>query len=170
MEAVRIASEELCTNITRALCLISELTDISKEKEAFLLNGSIEELRCATEKEEELIAELNRTENDRKNCADVLSQSIGLKEKDIKLKDIIEAIADGAIRKRLKDAGDKLTDAIETMSAQNGKLAQLLGLQISYTEYMLNILYNPEISSNSYDIQGVRRDNSSRLSRYDMHI
>ena len=61
MEAVQIASEELCANITKALELIGELTEIAKEKEAHLEAGDIEGLRSATEKEE-IVAALNKTE------------------------------------------------------------------------------------------------------------
>lgn len=170
MEAARIASEDLCANMSASLGLIGALTDISKEKEAFLTAGDVEGLRSATEKEEEIIASLNRTEKDRKIYADALSQAIGLFNKDITLKDIIENISDSTMRERLADLRNKLIDASSHLSQINDKLAQLLQLQIGLTDYMINLLYIPKSKNNSYDLQGARRDDTNNRSLLDLHI
>ncbi len=170
MEAVQIASEDLCANISTALGLIGALTEISDKKEAFLTAGDIEGLRDASEKEEEIIAALNRTEKDRKIVADALSQAIGLFNKDIKLKDIIENITDSKMRERLTDLRTKLIDAADHLSVMNDKLGQLLQMQIGFTDYMINLIYIPKTKSHSYDIQGSRRDETNDLSLLDLHI
>lgn len=170
MEAVQIASEELCANISKALNLILELTAISHEKETFLTGGDIEGLRSVTEKEEEIVATLNRTEKDRKKCADALSQAIGLFNRDITLQDIIENISDKAMKARMTDLRDKLLRAADDLSRLNDKLAQLLQMQIGFTDYMINLLYVPKRRNHAYDIQGSRKDESSDLSLLDLHI
>lgn len=170
MQAAQIVSDDLYPNMTRALSLIGMLTDISKQKEAFLTNGDIEGLRNATEKEEELIAALNRTEKDRRICADALSQAIGLFNEDITLKDIVEKITDKEMRERLSALRDKLIEAAAQLSARNDRLAQLLQLQIGFTDYMINMQFRPKSRNNSYDIQGSRREDTSNRSMLDLHI
>ncbi len=170
MEAVQVASEDLCANIAKALDYIGELTEMSKEKEAFLTAGDIEGLKSATEKEEEIIAALNRTEKDRKICADALSQAIGLFNSDITLKDIIEKLDDGAVKERLTDLRIRLLGAADNLSRLNDGLGQLLQLQIGFTDYMINLLYIPKKRNHSYDIQGVRQDETTDLSLLDLHI
>jgi flagellar biosynthesis/type III secretory pathway chaperone len=170
MEAVHIASEELCAHITKALGLLGELTAISEEKEAFLTAGDIEGLRNVTEKEEEIIAALNRTEKDRKICADALSQAIGLFHNDATLQDIIAGLPDSAMKERLTDLKEKLVGAADNLSRLNAKLAQLLQVQIGFTDYMINLMYVPKRKNHSYDIQGARQDETSDLSLLDLHI
>lgn len=170
MEAARIASEDLCANITMALDLLGALTDIAIEKEAFLTSGDIEGLRGAIDKEEDILTALNRTEKDRKVYADALSQAIGLYSKDATLKDILEKITDSAMKVRLSGLRDALLAAAEQLSALNDKLGQLLKLQIGYTDYMINLLYIPKSRNNSYNIQGSRRDDSNNLSLMDLHV
>jgi flagellar biosynthesis/type III secretory pathway chaperone len=170
MEAVQIASEELCANIGKALGLIGELTEISKEKEALLTAGDIEGLRSAAEKEEEIITALNRTEKDRKNFADALSQAIGVSNNEVTLSEIIERITDRSIKERLSDLRHKLLDAAENLSQLNDKLGQLLQLQIGFTDYMINLLYVPKKRNHSYDVQGSKKDEANDLSLFDLHI
>jgi hypothetical protein len=178
MEAVHIAAEDLCANISKSLGLIGELTNISKDKEAFLTKCDIEGLRNATEKEEEIVAALNRTEKDRKICADVLSQAVGLFDKDnkkkdsnnITLRDIIEKITDKKMRERLSVLRKELIEAADHLSVLNDRLGQLLQLQIGLTDYMINLLYIPKSRNHSYNIQGIRRDETRDLSLLDLHI
>jgi hypothetical protein len=170
MEAVQVASEALCINMTQALNLIGELTAISRDKEALLTAGDIEGLRSATEKEEEIITALNRTENDRKISADALSQAIGLFNSDITLKDIIGQLADSAMKERLSDLRGRLIGAADNLSRLNDKLGQLLQLQIGLADYMINLLYVPKKRNHSYDIQGSRRDEPNGLNLLDLHI
>lgn len=170
MEAVVLASEELLVIMHKSLGFLYELTELSKEKEAFLTVGDIEGLRAATEKEEENIAALALTENDRKIKADALSQAIGLFDKDVKLRDIIEHIGDLSLKERLMEMGNKLTESVNSLSAQNEKLNQLLTLQIDFTDYMLHLLYTPKSTNLSYNLQGARRDESNELSMLDLHI
>lgn len=170
MEAVSIASEDLCVNIEKAASLVNQLTEISLEKEAFLTAGDIEGLRRSTEAEEEIIAALSRLEKDRKICADALSQAIGLFNRDIKLTDIIENIADSAIKARLTDLRSSFLDAADKLAAQNDKLGQLLQMQIGFTDYMINLLYVPKKRNHTYDPQGSRRDEPDGRSLMDLHI
>ena len=170
MEAVQVASEDLCANITNALGLISKLTEISTEKEALLTGGDIEGLRSATEKEEEIIEALSRTEKDRKNCADALSQAIGLFGSEVTLKDIIEKLTDQTMKACLEDLRNKLLDAAANLSQMNNKLGQLLHLQLDFTDYMINLLYVPKKRNHTYDIQGSRNDETNDLSLLDLHI
>jgi hypothetical protein len=170
MEAVQVASEELCANITKALELIGELTQISIEKEAFLTAGDIEGLKSATDKEEEIIAALNRTEKDRKICADALSQAIGIFNSEITLKDIVGQLDDSDMKERLTDLRSRLLDAADNLSALNDRLGQQLQLQIGFTDYMINLLYIPKKRNHSYDIQGARQDETNDLNLLDLHI
>ena len=170
MEAARIASEDLCANISAALDFIGALTDLSNEKEAYLTAGDIEGLRSATEKEEEIIAALSKTEKDRKICADALSQAIGLFNRDATLKDIIEHITDSIMKEHLSDLRNQLISAADNLSQLNDKLGQLLQLQIGFTDYMINLLYIPKSKNNSYNIQGARKDETSDRSLLDLHI
>ena len=170
MEAVQIASEELCANITKALDLIGELTEIAKEKEAHLEAGDIEGLRSATEKEEEIVAALNKTEKDRKNCADALSQAIGLFEGEITLKDIIEMLSESTMRERLSELRNRLLDAAVNLSHLNDRLGQKLQLRIGFTDYMINLLYVPRKRNHSYGVQGGRKDEAGNMNLLDLHI
>ncbi len=169
MDAVRIATAELCLNMSKTLDLLSALTEISKEKETFLAADNIEQLRAATDREEEFIAELGQAERDRDICTGALSKAIGFMGKDVKLGELIAGIKDIEIRRQLTSQRSVLTAAMNTLTAQNEKLNQLLALQINYTEYMINIMYVPKSRSNSYDIQGSRRDMTNQMSLYDLH-
>ncbi|NLT14817.1 MAG: flagellar protein FlgN [Clostridiales bacterium] len=170
MEAVQIASEELCANMTKALGLIGELTEISGEKEALLEAGDIEGLRSMTEKEEEIIAALNRTEKDRKNCADALSQAIGIFQSEITLNDIIEKLSESTMRERLSELRNSLLDAAENLSRLNDRLGQQLQLRIGFTDYMINLLYVPKKRNHTYDIQGSKKDEAGDMNLLDLHI
>lgn len=170
MEAVQVASEELCAHITKALGHIGELTAIAGEKEALLTAGDIEGLRSATEKEEEIIAALNQTEKDRKISADALSQALGLFNSDITLKDIIGKLTDGIMKERLSNLRSGLIGAADNLSRLNDNLGQLLQLQIGFADYMINLLYVPKKRNHSYDIQGSRKEEANDLSLLDLHI
>lgn len=170
MEDVALASEELLVIMHKSLGLLRELVELSKEKESYLISSDIEGLRNATEKEEELIAALALTENDRKIEADALSQAIGFFDKDIKLRDIIDHIGDPPLRERLAEIQNKLTESINVLSAQNEKLKQLLMLQIDVTDYMLRLLYTSKSRNQSYDVQGCRKEVSNELSMLDLHV
>lgn len=170
MEDVALASEELLAVMHKSLGLLRELVELSKEKEAYLTSSDIEGLRSATEKEEEIIAALALTENDRMFKADALSQAIGFFDKDVKLKDIIDHVGDPLLRERLTEIRNELTESVNVLSAQNEKLKQLLMLQIDVTDYMLRLLYTSKSRNQSYDVQGSRKEVSNELSMLDLHV
>lgn len=170
MEAAALATEELFVIMLKSLELLRGLTELSKEKETFLTVGDIESLRAATEKEEELIAAMALTEKNRKVKADALSQAIGLFDKDVKFRDIIENIGDPLLQKRLTEIQNKLTESVNTLSMQNEKLNELLQMQVNYTDYMLHLLYTPKSRNHTYNVQGARKDDAADLSMLDLHI
>ncbi|SHH83188.1 FlgN protein [Sporobacter termitidis DSM 10068] len=167
---VRSASDELCLNLTRTLELLTALTSIAAEKENSVSAGDIENLRAATDREEELIVELKRLEKDREICAGVLSRAIGLFDTNVPLSSVIARLTDNRAKTRLTELKNKLGDCVTALNSQNDKLRQLLALQINYTEYMLNLIYIPKTKSNAYDVQGSRRDVSGELSLLDLHV
>lgn len=170
MEAVKLASDDLCANMTTALNLINELTELSKLKETHLIAGDIEELRSLTEKEEELIAALGINETSRKLCAETLSKSVGLFGEDVSLGDIVEKIDVEATRALILNLRDTLISSMKTLFVRNEKLGELLQLQIGYTDYMLNFLYIPKSKNNAYDLQGNRKNENNNLSLLDFHV
>ena len=170
MDAVRAASDELCLKLAGALELIGTLTALSREKETYLTTGDIENLRAATEKEEELIADLGKLERDRDICTGALSRAIGVFDKSPALSELADRIADPAVRRRLMTLKDALNKAVSALTAQNEKLGELLALQIDYTSYMLNLFYMPKSKGQTYDIQGSRNDGNGSLSFLDLHV
>jgi flagellar biosynthesis/type III secretory pathway chaperone len=170
MEAERLLTDELCLNLTRTLELLSTLSSVSVDKEAYLTSGDVEKLRAATEKEEELLADLGKLEKDRDNCAGALSKVIGIFDKNAPLSSLIERLTDPEIKKKLTGLRKSLNEAVIKLTERNGKLSQLLSLQISYTEYMLNLIYIPKTKGRSYGIQGARQDVSNDLSLFDVHV
>jgi hypothetical protein len=170
MEAVLVHSDKLSQNLSGTLELLAALTAISKEKEMFLTGGDIESLRAATEREEELVAELTQKEKEREKCAGALSRAIGLFGKNIKLAELIERIDNDAVRRRLTEQKNSLNDAVRALEAQNGKLAELLALKMNYTDYMLNMIYVPKSRNHTYDVQGSRKDVAGDLSLMDFHV
>lgn len=170
IEAVQHTSDELCAAMQKALDLINELVDISKAKERYLTAGDIESLRTATEKEEDIMVALGRVEKDRILKADALSQAIGLFNTNLTLKDIIGQIPDNTVQERLSGLRKGLLESADRLSASHELLTELLGLQMSYTDYMLNMIYTPKSKNLTYDIQGSRNDDSGSLSRFDLHI
>jgi flagellar biosynthesis/type III secretory pathway chaperone len=170
MDAIREASDELCQKLARSLELVSTLTELSREKETYLTAGDIENLRTATEKEEELIAELGKLERDRGICAGALSEAIGFSGKGLSLSALAEGIPEAALRRQLNTLKDALKNAVDALTAQNEKLRELLALQIDYTKYMLNLIYIPRSKSHTYDVQGSRTDGGGALSFVDLHV
>jgi flagellar biosynthesis/type III secretory pathway chaperone len=170
MEALRTASDELCLRLSMSLELVCALMALAREKETYLTTGDIENLRTATEKEEELVADLGKLEKDRELYAGALSNAIGFFGKGQSLAELIDGIPDSEMRRRLTTLRSQLKDAITTLTSQNEKLRQLLALQIGYTEYMLNLIYIPKSKNNTYDVQGSRTDNASQLSLFDLHV
>ncbi|NMA25751.1 MAG: flagellar protein FlgN, partial [Clostridiales bacterium] len=132
--------------------------------------GDIGGLRSATEKEEEIVAALNKTEKDRKKCADALSQAIGLFENGTTLKDIVEKLSESAMKERLSELRNKLLDAAENLSRLNDRLGQKLQLRIDFTDYMINLLYVPRKRNHSYNGQGSKKDETGGLNLLDLHI
>ncbi len=170
MQTVQFAADELCANIMKALGLLGKLTEISAEKEALLTAGDIEGLRSAAENEEEIIAAFNQTEKDRMNCADALSQAIGIFNSDITLTELIEKLPDHTMRERLSELRTRLLNAADNLFRQNDRLGQLLQIQIGFTDYMINLLYAPKTRNHSYDTQGSKKDEAGDLSLLDLHI
>lgn len=170
MDAVRAASDELCLKLTQSLELVGALTALSREKETYLNTGDIEKLRAATEKEEELIADLGKLERDREICAGALSEAVGFLGKGLPLSELAERIPDPAVRRSLKTLRNALKNAVDALAVQNEKLRELLALQIDYTTYMLNLIYIPKSKSHTYDVQGSRKDGGGALSFVDLHV
>ena len=170
MEAVRTASDALCLSLSASLELVGELTAISLEKETYLTSGDVEGLRAATEREEELLADLGKLEKDREIYAGALSDAIGFFGSGQNLSELIEGIRDAELKERLAGLGGRLKDAVGALTAQNEKLRQLLSLQIGYTEYMLNMICTPKNNNSTYDVQGSRTDTSNRESLFDLHV
>ena len=170
MEAVYIASGDLCEKLSMSLGLVSALTVLSMEKETHLNTGDIEQLRAATEKEEELVADLGKLEKDREICAGALAKAIGVFDKSCNLSGLIEGITDAAIRQRLNDLKIGLNEAVNALTYQNDKVRQLLAQQIDYTHYMLNLIYVPKSKNHTYDLMGSRMDNVGEKSYLDFHV
>lgn len=170
MDAVRAAADELCLKLTSSLELISTLTALSRQKETYLTTGDIENLRAATEKEEELIADLGKLERDREICTGALSEAIGAFDKGSTLSELADHIADPVVRRRLVTLKDEMNKAVSALAAQNEKLGELLALQIDYTTYMLNLFYMPKSKSHTYDFQGSRTEGGGALSFLDIHV
>ena len=170
MDAVCAASDELCRNLTMSLELVGTLTEISREKEKHLSSGDIESLRAATDKEEELIADLGKLEKDRELYAGALSDAIGFFGNGLSLAELIEGIREAEFRNRLTDLRGRIKDAVNALIAQNDKVRQLIVFQLDLTEYMLNLIYSPKSINQTYGVQGSRMDEEGRTSLFDLHV
>jgi flagellar biosynthesis/type III secretory pathway chaperone len=164
------AYNDLSRSMEKALELLGLLTELSGRKSGCLTAGDIEGLRSAMENEEEIIAALNDTEKDRMIKADALSQAIGLFTKNAPLKALVEALPDRAAGEKLRQLGERLGAAMAALSDKNGKLKELLQLQINCNDYMLNMLVIPKHKGNAYDVRGSRRDDAAGRGFLDVHI
>jgi len=158
MDTVKHASEALCLNLAGILDTINTLAALSAEKEAYVISGDIENLRAATEKEEELLADLGKLEKDRENIAGALSKAIGIFSKSVTLSSLIERIEDPGVQEKLSGLKDRLGEAVGALNAKNDRLKELLRLQMGYTEYMLNMIVVPRSKGRTYDPQGASQD------------
>lgn len=169
MDAVKHAQEALCLNLSEILNTVNALAAISADKEAYVISGDIENLRAATEKEEELLADLGKLEKDRENLAGALLKAIGIFNKNATLSSLIERIDDPGVREKLSGLKDKLGEAVGALNAKNARLKELLRLQMSYTEYMLNMILVPRSKGRTYGFQGAGQD-ATNISLLDVRV
>jgi flagellar biosynthesis/type III secretory pathway chaperone len=57
----------------------------------------------------------------------------------------------------LAKIGEELTAELGRLTRQNAKVKRLLQNKVNYTNFMLNLLYNPMSNLFSYDMQGNRK-------------
>jgi hypothetical protein len=169
MDTAKHAAEALCLNMEGILNIIGALAVLSDAKEAYVISGDIENLRAATEKEEELLADLGKLEKDRESLAGALSKAIGIFNKNVALSSLIERIEDPGIREKLGGLKNRLGEAVGALNAKNDRLKELLRLQMGYTEYMLNMIVVPRSKGRAYNHQGARQD-AANISLLDVRV
>lgn len=164
MEAVKKASDVLIQIMGELLDNINDMLAIAKKKETLLIKADVDRLSSVLVKEEELACDMREKEKELKDQAEILASHLGVTEKNIGLKALIELTEDPSCREVLETTRRKITDSATQLSLYNEKAKELLGFQLDYIELMLNLLLVPKSKNHSYNMQGSREDDRNELS------
>jgi flagellar biosynthesis/type III secretory pathway chaperone len=169
MVAVTEASKALFQVMEETIDLVDKLVQSAGEKESLLLAADVEGLSEVQEREEELVLALQEKEKERIAKAAALAGALGISERGLRLKDLICRIDDPDCSRRLRETGDKLSNALDNLAASNLKVRELLHQRIDYTDFMLNLLVNPKSRIHAYDMQGNIEENGQEPSLLEYH-
>ena len=168
-ETAVIAAEKLLSVMAEMTETLNNLLAFANEQETLITSQDIEGLAALREKEEELISEMGRQEEERAEAAAALAYAVGV-EKGANMDQLIANIGDLQYKSRLIVTKKTMAETVATLSKQNAKNGELLKYHINYTDYMINLLLVPRSKSNFYNVQGVRKDDSRNLNLLDFHI
>lgn len=167
MEDMVKAADELTATLCGTRELLGKLVASAREKESVLQAEDVDGLNDILVKEEDIVLALKQNEAEREARAGRLAAAAGLGGEQIRLAGLIEAVGDPFCQARLAAAQDELAAEMERLLRQNSKVKELLQYKINYTDYMINLLYDPQDNLFSYDMEGNKEDTADKVNLLD---
>lgn len=124
--------------------LVSRLYNCVCAEENALIEERLDAIQRAVESQEELAAGFADLEQKRQAKVRELSEKMGLKSETPLLREIAEKLTDAGPARCLRDAGKRLSAAMEKLRRKNQTVRGILSLRGEYTETLLNLIAGVE--------------------------
>lgn len=142
--------------------LYRELLKISHEKQQELIGGTLAVLENLTKREELLIYQIGRLEEERIRCAGLIAERHNLVES-ASMQELSLKAAVGE-RERLEELSGILDGIIHELSRHNTENMDLIRHSLKYINFSINVLTRPEGQSGIYNAEReVKAGNVVRL-------
>ncbi|MCR5209258.1 MAG: flagellar protein FlgN [Lachnospiraceae bacterium] len=148
------------------------LVGLSREKTPIIIKGDLEALNAVTEKEQIVVARIQKLERDRistmKDIADVTNR----KQEELKLADLIEMMNNRpAEQKKLREVHDRLKTTMKNMVTVNDQNRVLLKNSLDMVQFEMNLLQSmrqaPETADYNKDAYSTGTIMGSGTKRFD---
>ena len=118
-----------------------ELIALSNEKTPVIVKGDLQKLNEVTEKEQAIVAHIQKLERDRISVMKDIAEVTNRKDEELKLTDLIELMSNRPDeQRRLRDVHDKLKTTLNDMKVLNDRNRELLRSSLDMVEFEINLL------------------------------
>lgn len=169
MENVKESTDELLRMMGQELRLVDELIGFAQEKALILARADVTGLNDLLAKEEETVLALREREAERNAGTKSLAAVLGIPDENLTLKKLTENLNDPECGGRLIRAGSEMLQKTRKLSRHQEKVGGLLKHRAAYTDFMLNLLCGSQNKVHFYNMQGIREERESAVSRLDYH-
>lgn len=142
--------EELIDVLEKEQGVYEELIPISEEKTLVIVENDVTSLQEITEKEHQIIGELNILENKRQEAMNNIEIVLGSKGKDLNLRKLVDLLErQPKEQKALAVLHDRLTDTIEKLVEVNNRNKGLIQQSLDMLEFNMNFIQSTRASQGS---------------------
>ena len=117
------------------------LVGLSREKTPIIIKGDLDALNAVTEKEQEVVARIQKLERDRISTMKDIAEVTNRKQEELKLADLIEMMNNRpAEQKKLREVHDRLKTTMKNMVTVNDQNRVLLKNSLDMVQFEMNLL------------------------------
>ena len=148
------------------------LVGLSREKTPVIIKGDLDALNAVTEKEQEVVARIQRLERDRISTMKDIAEVTNRKQEELKLADLIEMMNNRpAEQKKLREVHDRLKTTMKNMVTVNDQNRVLLKNSLDMVQFEMNLLQSmrqaPETADYNKDAYSTGTIMGSGTKRFD---
>ncbi|MEE5989458.1 MAG: flagellar protein FlgN [Lachnospiraceae bacterium] len=148
------------------------LVGLSREKTPIIIKGDLNALNAVTEKEQEVVARIQKLERDRISTMKDIAEVTNRKQEELKLADLIEMMNNRpAEQKKLREVHDRLKTTMKNMVTVNDQNRVLLKNSLDMVQFEMNLLQSmrqaPETADYNKDAYSTGTIMGSGTKRFD---
>jgi len=148
------------------------LVGLSREKTPIIIKGDLDALNAVTEKEQEVVARIQKLERDRISTMKDIAEVTNRKQEELKLADLIEMMNNRpAEQKKLREVHDRLKTTMKNMVTVNDQNRVLLKNSLDMVQFEMNLLQSmrqaPETADYNKDAYSTGTIMGSGTKRFD---
>lgn len=148
------------------------LVGLSREKTPVIIKGDLDALNAVTEKEQEVVARIQKLERDRISTMKDIAEVTNRKQEELKLADLIEMMNNRpAEQKKLREVHDRLKTTMKNMVTVNDQNRVLLKNSLDMVQFEMNLLQSmrqaPETADYNKDAYSTGTIMGSGTKRFD---
>ena len=148
------------------------LVGLSREKTPVIIKGDLDALNAVTEKEQEVVARIQKLERDRISTMKDIAEVTNRKQEELKLADLIEMMnTRPAEQKKLREVHDRLKTTMKNMVTVNDQNRVLLKNSLDMVQFEMNLLQSmrqaPETADYNKDAYSTGTIMGSGTKRFD---
>lgn len=148
------------------------LVGLSREKTPVIIKGDLDALNAVTEKEQEVVARIQKLERDRISTMKDIAEVTNRKQEELKLADLIEMMNNRpAEQKKLREVHDRLKITMKNMVTVNDQNRVLLKNSLDMVQFEMNLLQSmrqaPETADYNKDAYSTGTIMGSGTKRFD---
>lgn len=148
------------------------LVGLSREKTPIIIKGDLDALNAVTEKEQEVVARIQKLERDRISTMKDIAEVTNRKQEELKLADLIEMMNNRpAEQKKLREVHDRLKITMKNMVTVNDQNRVLLKNSLDMVQFEMNLLQSmrqaPETADYNKDAYSTGTIMGSGTKRFD---